>query len=86
MALAGRSLTDMKPPGVLPIFRFPLAVSMFAVVDAQASLGTPLYLVPTGSSSGVSATILTALWVERYGPKRLAEMRSTVSATNVVAS
>jgi hypothetical protein len=57
-----------------------------AVAGVGALWGAPLYLLPTGISSGVSATLLTALWVELYGPARLAEVRSTVSAANVIAS
>jgi MFS family permease len=71
---------------MLPLYLMPLAVSMVAVAGVGALWGAPLYLLPTGISSGVSATLLTALWVELYGPARLAEVRSTVSAANVIAS
>ncbi len=86
MAMAGPLIDRFGATRVLPLFLTPLAVSMVAIAAVQPAWGVPLYLVPTGISSGVSATLLTALWVELYGPERLAEVRATVSAANVIAS
>ena len=73
MALAGPVIDRFGATRMLPLFLMPLAVSMMAVAGVGAAWGVPLYLVPTGISSGVSATLLTALWMELYGPDRLAE-------------
>jgi MFS family permease len=86
MAMAGPVIDRFGAARMLPLYLMPLAVSMVAVAGVGALWGALLYLLPTGISSGVSATLLTALWVELYGPARLAEVRSTVSAANVIAS
>ncbi len=86
MATAGPVIDRFGATRVLPLFLAPLAVSMVAIGAVHQSWGVPLYLVPTGISSGVSATLLTALWVELFGPERLAEVRASVTAANVVAS
>jgi len=70
----------------LPFFLTPLALSMAALAFVKQPWGVPLYLVPTGVSAGIAATLLTALWVELYGAESLAEVRSTVEAANVMAS
>ncbi|MGE0419196.1 MAG: hypothetical protein AB7O80_20520, partial [Acetobacteraceae bacterium] len=86
MAASGPVIDRFGAARILPFFLAPLAVSMAAVVWFGPSLGIPFCLVPMGISSGISATLVTALWVELYGPDRLAEVRATVSAANVVAS
>lgn len=86
MALAGPVIDRYGATRVLPVFLLPMAISMVAIIAVQPAWGIPLYLVPTGISSGISATLITALWVELYGSDRLAEVRSTVAAGNVIAS
>jgi MFS family permease len=86
MALAGPVIDRFGASRLLPFFLAPLALATVAVAFIRPAWGAPLYLIPTGISSGISATLLTALWVELYGPERLAEVRSTVAAANVIAS
>lgn len=86
MALIGPVIDRFGASRLLPFFLAPLALATASLAFVQPSWGAPLYLVPTGISSGIGATLLTALWVELYGPERLAEVRSTVAAGNVIAS
>ena len=83
MVAVGPLIDRLGAVRVLPFFLAPLALSMAALAFVRQSWGVPLYLVPTGISGGISATLLTALWVEQYGPERLAEVRSSVEAANV---
>jgi MFS family permease len=86
MVTVGPLIDRLGAVRVLPFFLAPLALSMAALAFVRQPWGVPLYLVPTGISGGISATLLTALWVELYGPERLAEVRSSVEAANVIAS
>jgi len=86
MALAGPVIDRFGATRVLPLFLMPQAVSMLAIILGPASWGAPLYLILTGITSGISATLMTALWNELYGSVRLAEVRATASAASVIAS
>ncbi len=86
MVAVGPLIDRLGAVRVLPFFLAPLAVSMASVAFVRQAWGVPLCLVPIGISGGIAATLLTALWVELYGPDRLAEVRSTVEAANVIAS
>lgn len=86
MVLAGPLVDRFSAVRILPFFLLPLGVALVPLAFMQSRWGVPLYLVPTGISSGIAATLWTALWVDLYGPRRLAEVRSTVGAANVIAS
>jgi MFS family permease len=86
MVAVGPLIDRLGAVRVLPFFLVPLAVSMADVAFVRQAWGVPLCLIPIGISGGIAATLLTALWVELYGPERLAEVRSTVEAANVLAS
>jgi MFS family permease len=86
MALAGPVIDRFGATRVLPLFLAPLAVSMLSILLVSAPWGAPLCLVPMGISSGISATLITALWMALYGPGRLAEVRALAGAGSVIAS
>ncbi|PRE49552.1 MFS transporter [Burkholderia multivorans] len=71
---------------MLPYFLVPQGLAMITLAFVTNPIGAPIYLIATGVSSGIAATMATALWVEMYGPHQLARVRSSVEAANVVAS
>jgi len=71
---------------ILPFYNLPLAVSMVAIAFVGDAWGAPVFLVLMGLSAGMSATLLTALWMELFGSARLAEVRATVASASVIAS
>ncbi|MGE0225030.1 MAG: nitrate/nitrite transporter [Acetobacteraceae bacterium] len=71
---------------ILPFYNLPLALSMAAVAFTDAPWSAPVFLVLMGLSAGMSATLLTALWMELFGSARLGEVRATVASASVIAS
>ncbi|WP_244136225.1 MFS transporter [Burkholderia vietnamiensis] len=71
---------------MLPFFLVPQAVAMATLAGTSNPIGVPIYLISTGISSGIAATMATALWVEMYGPQHLARVRSSVEAASVLAT
>ncbi len=83
---AGPVIDRLGPIRMLPIFLIPLAAAMLTLFFSTAAWTAPVYLILTGISSGIAATLATALWVELFGPERLARVRSTVQAGSIIAS
>jgi MFS family permease len=86
MLLIGPVIDTVGAVRLLPLFALPLVLAMVSIAFVQAPWGMPLFLLPTGLSAGLSATLLTALLVELYGSARLAEVRSVMASASVIAS
>jgi len=86
MVLIGPVIDALGAVRLLPWFALPLAVAMAGIAFVHASWGMALFLLPTGLSAGLSATLVTALLVDLYGPARLAEVRAKVASASVIAS
>jgi MFS family permease len=71
---------------LLPLQLVPLALAMLALVTSASPWAVPFYLLPMGLSAGIASTLITAMWVELYGPERLAEIRSLTTALSVLAT
>jgi MFS family permease len=71
---------------VLPAYGMPLALAMLGLMLTDAAWVVPVFLVLLGLAAGMGATLLTALWMELYGPERLAEIRATAASGSVIAS
>jgi MFS family permease len=59
---------------------------MLGLMLTDAAWVVPVFLVLLGLAAGMGATLLTALWMELYGPERLAEIRATAASGSVIAS
>jgi MFS family permease len=86
MLLVGPLIDRIGAVRVLPFFLIPLAIAMGAIAFVHGIWGVPVFLIATGITNGITATLLTALWIELYGPARLAEVRSSVESANVIAT
>lgn len=71
---------------LLPVQLVPLALAMLALATSTSAWAVPFYLLPIGLTAGISSTLITAMWVELYGPERLAEIRSLTTALSVLAT
>jgi MFS family permease len=82
----GPVIDRLGPRRLLPVFLLPLGLAMLllGVTDSPASV--PVYLTLSALSAATGGTLATALWVELYGPARLARVRGMVEAAVVVAS
>ena len=83
---AGPVIDRLGPIRMLPVFLIPLAAAMLTLFFSTSVWTAPIYLILTGVSSGIGATLATALWVDLYGPEKLARVRSTVEAGSIIAS
>ncbi|WP_343055194.1 MFS transporter [Pantoea pleuroti] len=81
------SLIDrLTPRRLLPWFLLPQGAGMLALWLSNSVWVTPFYLIMTGISSAIASTLVTALWVQLFGPAQLAKVRSAVEAGTVLAS
>ncbi len=71
---------------LLPTFPLPLAAALVALATLDSWIAIPLFMVLMGINSGVTMTVLGALWPEIYGIRHLGAVRSLVFATMVFAS
>ncbi|MEE3503559.1 MFS transporter [Acidiphilium acidophilum] len=86
MLLVGPVIDRIGAARVLPVFLIPLAVAMATIAFVRSNWGVPVFLIATGVTNGITATLLTALWAELFGAARLAEVRSSVESANVIAT
>lgn len=87
MLRAGPAIDRMGAVRLLPVFLLPLAGAMVAVpLGGGSPAAAVAYLLATGLTSGVTATLTTALWTEFYGVERLGAVRAAAASASVVAS
>ncbi|XUK75713.1 MFS transporter [Erwinia rhapontici] len=82
----GPVIDRLTPRRLLPWFLMPQAMAMSALWLSNGLWVTPFYLIMTGISSAITSTLATALWVQLFGPAKLARVRSAVEAGTLVAS
>jgi MFS family permease len=71
---------------LLPAFSLPLAAALFVLAAVDSWVAIPVFMVLMGVNSGVTVTVLGALWPEIYGIRHLGAVRSLVFAAMVFAS
>ena len=86
MLLVGPVIDRIGAARILPVFLVPLAIAMAIIAFVRSIWGVPVFLIATGVTNGITATLLTALWAELFGAARLAEVRSSVESANVIAT
>jgi MFS family permease len=86
MVAIGPVIDRLGAVRTLPWQLLPLGVAMVALVVSDSPWSVPFYLLPVGMAAGIANTLLTALWMELYGPGRLAAVRSWITAASVLAS
>ena len=71
---------------ILPYCLLPIAGSVTILAFFSHSLSVPFYLATMGIAAGASSILATAVWVELFGIRQLARVRSSVAAAEVLAS
>ena len=71
---------------VLPALLAPIALALAVVALGDAAWVVVPYLALLGLSSGVTQTLLTAMWAELYGVMHLGAIKSLVAALRVFSS
>lgn len=82
----GPIIDRLTPRRILPWYLVPLGAAMFSIWISSSEWVVPFYLIMIGVSSAIASTLSTALWVQLFGPKQLARVRSAVEAGTVLAS
>ena len=71
---------------LLPTFSLPLAAALIVLAAVDSWIAIPVFMILMGVNSGVTVTVLGALWPEIYGIRYLGAVRSLVFAAMVFAS
>ncbi|MEO0732101.1 MAG: MFS transporter [Bacteroidota bacterium] len=87
LLLSAGSLTDRY--GAARLLRFtylPVLLGLATLLVADTRMAVPLFFGLMGASAGVESVLWPALWAERYGPRFLGSIKSTVRFLVVLAS
>ena len=71
---------------LLPFFLVPMTIACLVAANFAAPASIFVFMIFLGISSGLSSTLLGALWPELYGTRHLGEIRSVIVALMVLAS
>ncbi len=82
----GPVIDKIGPKRLLPFFLLPQALAMLLLGTISAPWIAPIYMLLMATSMALASTLATALWVDLFGPRELARVRSFVEAGTVVAS
>ncbi|WP_234902365.1 MFS transporter [Agrobacterium rubi] len=86
LVVIGPVIDRLGPKRLLPFFLIPQALGMVLLGTASSPIVAPLYMLFMAVSAAFGSTLATALWVELFGTKDLARVRSVVEAGAVLAS
>lgn len=85
--LSAGGLSDTHGPGKLLRFAYlPLLTGMAFLLFFPGDYSVPLFFGLAGVTAGVESVLMPALWAERYGPRFLGSIKSTVRLLVVLAS
>lgn len=85
--LFGGSLADRFGPEKLPRFLFlPMLVGLLLFVLLQNPFSILLFFALSGVTAGVESVVWPALWSQRYGPRYLGSIKSTIRVMVVLVS
>lgn len=85
--LSAGSISDgFGPARLLRFVYFPVLIGLFCLWAVNGKWSIPLFFALTGITAGIESVIWPALWAERYGPRFLGSIKSTVRLLVVLAS
>jgi MFS family permease len=70
----------------LPLFLGPLLIGCVVLALGTGAWTPPVFMLCCGITSGMTAVLLVALWVEAYGRRFLGEIKAMMTALAVLAS
>ncbi|WP_376711382.1 MFS transporter [Pseudochrobactrum lubricantis] len=86
LVVTGPIIDRIGPKSLLSVFLLPLALAMLVLGLVSAPWIAPVYMIFMAVSMALGSTLATALWVDLFGTRELARVRSSVEAGMVVAS
>ena len=84
--VVGPVIDKIGPKRLLPFFLLPQAIAMLLLGFLNATWVAPVYMLFMAVSMALGSTLATALWVDLFGARELARVRSFVEAGTVIAS
>lgn len=85
--LTSGSLTDRYGPASLLRFTYlPMLLGVLILLLFKGHAAIPLFFGLSGITAGVESVLMPALWAERYGPRFLGAIKSTVRFLVVIAA
>lgn len=85
--LFGGDLIDrVGPDRMLRFALIPAIAGLLVLLLVEASWSVPVFFGLAGVSAGTDSVMMPALWAQRYGPRYLGSIKSTVRVFVVVAS
>jgi MFS family permease len=85
--LSAGGLSDVHGPAKLLRFAYlPMLTGLAVLMAVKSDLAVPVFFALSGMTAGVESVLMPALWAERYGPRFLGSIKSTVRLFVVVAS
>ncbi len=85
MLASGPLIDRFGAPRVLTGLLAPLALGLLALAGSDQSAAAYAFMLGAGLTNGFAFTLISALWVELYGPRHIGSIRS-VAWTAVVVS
>ena len=86
MIAAGPLIDRFAASRVLPVVLIPQMIALLLVAMLGGDWVAIPYFALFGITSALVNVLATALWVEIFGPNRLASVRASVEAMNVLAT
>lgn len=83
---AGELSDKYGPANLLPLAYGPLLTGLVCLLLIKSSWSVPIFFALGGMTAGVESVLMPALWAERYGPRFLGSIKSTVRLLVVLAS
>ncbi|MEP5759787.1 MAG: MFS transporter [Litoreibacter sp.] len=86
MILSGWLIDQFGTSRIIPLFQLPMAVGFLFFSAADSAVGVALGMICFGMTSGMNATIQSALWAEFFGTKHLGSIKAMAVAFMVLGS
>lgn len=83
---AGNWTDNYGPARLLRFAYLPLLVALGLLIVWRGDWAVPVFFALAGVTAGVESVLMPALWAERYGPRFLGSIKSTVRLLVVLSS
>jgi len=85
--LSAGGLSDNYGPANLLRFAYlPMLLGLAVLLLVRGDLSIPVFFALSGITAGIESVLMPALWAERYGPRFLGSIKSTVRLLVVISS
>ena len=86
LIVSGRLVDKVSARRLVPVYLTPLALACLVLGVSDAPAAAPLAFALFGTSTGLSAVIMGAVWAELYGVTHLGAIRALSQSAMVFAS